>query len=139
MYRVVWADSRVEKFEYEGKIYEVPIYSGKADGKWVLEKWVPSERFYGSREQFEKAQQMTGIRCEYAPDGTYQHCDGGVFPGEVTSRLAHIWASGMAFDQENHTDAERARALREAFEESKRLADEKKTEIIQNAVERTHA
>lgn len=138
VYRIVWADSRVEKFEYEGKVCEVPIYAGKADGKWVLEKWVPSSRFYGTPKQFEDAQRMTGVRMEYAHDGTYQHCDGGVFPGEVTPKLAHLWASGMLFDQENHTNAERALALREAYAESKRIADEKKTAIIQKVVERSN-
>jgi hypothetical protein len=142
IYRVVWADSRVEKFEHEGKMHQVPLYAGKADGKWVMEKWLSSEDFYGmNREQFAEIQRQMGVGMEFAADGTYELCTGGggIFPGEVTPRLAHLWASQINCDQTNHTDAERALALREAYEESAKAAEKKKDEVIMNALERTHA
>lgn len=143
IYRVVWADSRVEKFESEGKMHLIPLYSGKADGKWVMEKWLSAEDFYGGMtpEQLDFAGRGMGVGMEYDTSGVYELCTGGggIFPGEVTSKLAHLWASQINCDQANYTDAERARALREAYEESSKATDKKKDEVIMNALERTNA
>lgn len=142
IYRIVWADSRTEKFEYEGKIHQVPLYAGKADGKWIMEKWLSAEDFYGmTREQFAIAERDMGVGMEYDTAGTYELCTGGggIFPGEVTPRLAHLWASQINCDQANFTDAERARALRDAYEESSKAAEKKKDEVIMTALERTNA
>lgn len=142
IYRVVWADSRVEKYEVEGKIHQVPLYAGKADGKWVMEKWLSAEDFYGmTSQQFAEAQKQMGVGMEFDTSGTYELCTGGggIFPGEVTPKLAHLWASQINCDQANYTDAERARALREAYEESTKEAEKKKDAVIMNALERTNA
>lgn len=142
IYRVVWADSRVEKFEHEGKIHQVSLYAGKADGKWVMEKWLSAQDFYGmTQEQFKAMEKQMGVGMEYDTAGTYELCTGGggIFPGEVTPRLAHLWASQINCDQANYTNAERAKALREAYAESSKQADIKKDEVIMNALERTNA
>jgi hypothetical protein len=142
VYRVVWADSRIEKYEYQGKIVHVPLYAGKADGKWILEKWLSAQDFYGMTQEHLaiKATEM-GVGMEYDPAGTYELCTGGggIFPGEVTPRLAHLWASQINCDRANYTDAERAQALRDAYEESRKANDKKKDDVILTALERTNA
>jgi hypothetical protein len=139
VYRIVWADSRTEMFEFEGKLTEVPLYEGKADGKWVMEKWLSAEQFYGTRADFERAQKLTATGMQYEPEGVYQMLSGGgIFPGEVTPSLAYLWASQINCDQANFTNAERAQALREAYELSKKQVDAQKDAVIQNAMERTN-
>lgn len=139
IYRVVWADSRVEKAEKDGRIHEIQLYEGIAQGKWVLEKWIPVELYLGmTAEQYREKCRQEGVAMEIPVTGTYQMA-GGVFPGEVTARLAHLWASQINFDQANFTPADRARAYREAYEESLRLAEQKKDEVIYTALERTNA
>lgn len=137
VYRVVWADSRIEKAEYEGRMYDVPLYTDKAAGKWILEKWLPADRFAGTREAFEKSCRDMGVNMEYPADGEYELS--AIFPGEVVPELAYFWAGGINYDQANHTPAERARALREAYALSQKQAGEKKEELIHNITERINA
>jgi hypothetical protein len=138
LYRIVWADSRVEKIEQDGAMHEVPLYAGKADGKWVLEKWLSAQQFHGVDSlQWIAICKERGVEMEYATDGTYEMTSGGgIFPGEVTPALAHLWASQIDFGRENFTDADRARALREAYAQSEKANEEKKDQKIHEILER---
>jgi hypothetical protein len=135
MYRVVWADSRAENVSYDGKIHEIQLYADNAAGKWVLEKWLPAAKYAGSRETHERNCRANDVWMEYPSRGDYFLS--AIFPGEVIPSLAHLWASAINHDQANHTPAERARALREAYALSQKQTGEKKDQIIQNLLERT--
>lgn len=137
IWRVVWADSRVEKFYYEGIMHESPLYE-MAAGKWILEKWLSAEKFVGmTRTAYSELMlsgKFGGVQMEYPELGEYQLSE--VFPGEVVPELARLWASQINYDQANFTNADRARAVREGFEKSARLKEEAKLEKIKIALTR---
>lgn len=136
MFRIVWADSRIEKVGLGNEMHQIHLYDGKANGKWVLEKWLPVEKLVGmTREQYEElltGPMFGGVQMEYPVDGDYEMV--AVFKDSVTPAYAHQLCSMVNCDQANFTNAERAQALRESLEKKEAETEEAKDNVIMNAL-----
>jgi hypothetical protein len=137
LFRIVWADSRIDKVKSEGQIHELPRYEA-AEGKWILEKWLSAyELTHMTPAQYAEllASQMFGsAEMPYPTDGDYELSY--VFEGSVDPGKAHKIAAMVQFGKVNLTDAERAQGVKDAAEKKAFDLDAVKTEIIKTALTR---
>lgn len=137
LYRIVWADSRVDKVLSEGTIYQIPRYEA-AEGKWVLEKYLTAQRLTGMTpleyQELLDSQLFGTAQMEYPTDGDYELSY--VFQGSVDPATARLIPSIIEFDQKNFTDAERSQAVKDSAEKKHFDAEALKSEIIKSALTR---
>lgn len=137
MYRIVWADSRIDKVKFEGHFHEIPRYEA-AEGKWVMEKWLSAYDLTKMTplqyQELLTSQVFGSAEMPYPTDGDYELSY--MFEGNVDPTKAHQIASMINFDRANFTDAQRAQAVKDSSEQKAFNADELKKEIIKNALTR---
>lgn len=141
LFRIVWADSRKDTYVHNGRRAVLPRYDGDANGKWVMERWLPPEKLLGmTHEQYDAMLSIPGAAgMAYPEKGDYELC--GIFPGEVDVTKAHMLAARLKFESENLTASDRAaiHAGNAAVEAAE--VEARKTAILENAVgrEEVHA
>lgn len=139
IYRVVWADSRVEKAFADGHAHDLQLYDGHANGKWVLEKWLPGEKAVGvSREKYFDLTRGIGVDMEYPGAGDYYFM---AVLADVTPHYVRFLIEFNIGDCANLSPADRARRLSEAMAKDKAAKDKQKDEVLLKALDRkeTHA
>lgn len=134
LYRVVWADSRVTKLLYEGRVHEMPFYGPDTvtAGHWILERWLSPEKYIGmTREQFEQF-----VVSQRLPDGSLPPTEEWPSLGEY--ELAHVFTDHVSMEEvreaiakteyelANFTPAMRAQAIAQRFEDKRKAKKARK-------------
>jgi hypothetical protein len=137
LYRIVWADSRVDRVIANGRRYDLPRYEHAA-GKWVLEKWRSGKDLTSMTPQqwqaFLEAQPFGSAQMEYPTEGDYELSY--VFDGSVDPATAHKVAAMIEYGLMNTTTAERLNGIRVHHEQAAKEVDEKMSAVIQTALSR---
>lgn len=98
LYRIVWADSRVDRVVAEGRRYDLPRYE-HVTGKWILEKWRSGADLTQMTPElwqaFLDAQPYGSAQMEYPTDGDYELSY--TFEGSVDPATAHKIAAMIEF------------------------------------------
>lgn len=141
LFRIVRADTRVDKVRFEGRTHEIARYEA-AESKWVLEKWLSAfDLTQMTPEQYEsllESQLFGSAQMPYPEGGDYELSY--VFDGSVDVGKAHKIAAMIQFGHENRTDEERAQSLKEAATKKALDVESMKAEIVKTALTRgTHA
>jgi hypothetical protein len=135
LYRIVLADSRIDKVFSEGVIHELPRYEA-CEGEWVLEKWRSAYDLTKMTplqwQELLDSQMFGTAQMEYPTDGDYELSY--PFEGSVDPTKARMICTMIEFDQNNYTDADRGLASKQAHEAKAFNADEMKSEIIKAAL-----
>lgn len=135
VYRVVWADSRVENVWHDGKMIPLKLYDGHANGKRVLEKWKPCAEAVGlTREQYAEKTRELGVDMEYPSLGDYY--DMAILVEGAGVNYVRALIEMNQHDVNNVTPAEKAKRLRDAMARDQKAVDEKKDAVIQSVLER---
>lgn len=137
LYRIVWADTRIDKVFSDGKIHQIPRYEG-AEGKWIIEKWLSAYDLTKMTpleyQELLDSQLFGDAQMEYPTDGDYELSY--VFEGTVDPAKAHLIPTLIECDQNNYTDADRARAVTASAEKKTVNLAAMKDEIIKAALTR---
>lgn len=111
------------------KMQEFPLYPGIE--QWILERWLPAERFAGSRTAWEEQNRGEVSLGPYPAAGEYVGCF--TFPDSPPwSLVRSVIDAILAGDRTSL--AEKRRAIDEAHEKRKKEIDAQRDAIIDNAM-----
>jgi hypothetical protein len=139
LYRIVWADSRISKLGYEGKLHTFPRYEDQllTHGKWILEKWLPAEKYVGmTRDAFETflAAQPGAPTEEYPTDGEYELVH--IFAGLVDSAKVRQLIDHMEFRLRNVSLKDRKQEVVQEAADLKVAVKVAKLKVLEDALGR---
>lgn len=139
LYRLVFSDSRTDllggKWPDGNCDYrEVPRYPG-IKGQWIMERWMSSEDYAGTREEYERVQfdAESGLyTCgPYPHRGEYAYCH--TFIGNPTEMQVG-WAVHNNKMSRGITDGQRKQGIMEPLERQQREQDQTFSDIWDNAM-----
>ena len=142
IYRIVWADRRMTKLAYRGKIIEIARYAHEPEtaGKWVMEKLVPLSQYLGmSMEQWESVVRsiVFAPREELDPDGEYELSY--VFDGFVDDAEVHKMLDRHEFRARTMNAADHAVEIAEQMDAEEKAEDAKFDALYDEAREESLA
>lgn len=127
LYRVVWSDSRVQSDEFQGRVHHNEPFYPLIKGKWLLEKWLPPEKYVGMTQSewnamFDGA--MFGkARIAYPSDGEYEPVE--IFDGTVDEQVVDRALQHHEFNLRNNSRAEREQVLKDRTDAREKAVDER--------------